>query len=314
MPPFLGKTARAIAIMGMLLAVPYASPRLRALRVAEAPWDRDAPADTAVAGPHAPSETLAIGEATLSASRNEATVTNALPDSPKAEVDPEALAKAAGSIAVEDPTGHALDAFYAHLAATIRKDEGAVTRVLHYGDSLVTSDFISGTMRRKLQARFGDAGHGFILIANPWDWYFHNDVAHSATDGWAMSRITGPLAYDGSYGLGGVSFRATTNASATFATSAKGEYGTKASRFDLYYLEQPGGGGVSLFPKGAPSENVSTNGPKKVSRIHSVHVPDGPAQLTVRAWGEGARLFGVALERDVPGVVYDARGANGARV
>ncbi len=320
-----GKTGRALAVMGLLLAVPYASPKLRMLRVAAAPWDH---ADTAAAradrapegapGAGGPPEPLKVGEATLSASNNEGTLTNALPEAPKPlEVDPSVLAKAAGSLALDDETGHAMDAFYEHLGATLRKDAGAITRVLHYGDSLITSDFISGTMRRKMQATFGDAGHGFILIANAWDWYFHNDVAHSASDGWSMSRITGPLTGDGMYGLGGVSFRASGPAWATFATkdASKGaEFGTKASRFDVYYLEQPGGGGIGLYAKGQPPETLSTQGPKKVSRVHSIRVPDGPAQLTVKAWGEGARLFGVAMERDVPGVVYDALGANGARV
>jgi lysophospholipase L1-like esterase len=129
-----------------------------------------------------------------------------------------------------------------------------------------------------------------------------------------MTRITGPWNMDGFYGLGGVSFRAGPDASATFATNTRGEHGTKASRFDVHYLEQPGGGSFTVAPKGGTAETVSTAGPKKIARVHSVHVPDGPAQMTLRAHGDGARLFGVALERDVPGVVYDALGANGARV
>jgi lysophospholipase L1-like esterase len=41
-------------------------------------------------------------------------------------------------------------------------------------------------------------------------------------------------------------------------------------------------------------------------------VPDGPHSLTVRALGAVARLYGVALERDTPGVVYDSLGVVGA--
>ena len=41
-------------------------------------------------------------------------------------------------IAIEDPVSdggaHAIDPFYASLARTLRKENGAVTRVLHYGD------------------------------------------------------------------------------------------------------------------------------------------------------------------------------------
>jgi lysophospholipase L1-like esterase len=42
-------------------------------------------------------------------------------------------------------------------------------------------------------------------------------------------------------------------------------------------------------------------------------VADGEAKLSLRVLSGTPRLFGVALERDQPGVVYDALGANGAR-
>jgi len=243
-------------------------------------------------------------------------VSNALPEEArKAPLDPEVLAKTAGSLGIEDPTGHALDGFYASLAKTIAKEDGAITRILHYGDSVITADLISGTMRRTMQAKFGDSGHGFILLANPWEWYFHNDVSHHASDGWTANRITGPLSGDGIYGLGGVSFHTKDEASAWFSTKSKGEYGLRVSRFDIYYLEQPWGGDVHIIVPGRPAEKLSTRGPKKVSRVHTVEVPDGPGQMTIHTWGDGdVRMFGVALERDEPGVVYDALGANGARI
>jgi lysophospholipase L1-like esterase len=308
--PLSGKTARALALMLALLAIPYASPKLARFRITAADWHGSEGA--AVAAP-----VLTVGEATLNASKNTGTVANALPDEKKTEepLAPAVLAKLAGSVAVEDETGAALDAFYGRLAKTIAKEPGAVTRILHYGDSLITSDLISGTMRRKMQARFGDAGHGFILIANPWEWYFHNDVSHGSGDGWNANRITGPLASDGLYGLGGVTFHGLGGATAYFGTAVKGDYGRNVSRFDLYYLEQPAGGDVELKVKGRAPETISTKGPKKVSKKYSVEVPDGEATLTIRATGNGdVRAFGVVLERSGPGVVYDALGANGARL
>ena len=86
------------------------------------------------------------------------------------------------------------------------------------------------------------------------------------------------------------------------------------SRFDVYYLEQENGGKLQLTIKGQEPGDHRTKGPKKVSRIKSVTVPDGEAILTMRAAGGGdTRLFGVALERDVPGVTYDALGMAGGR-
>ena len=175
--PLAGKTSATLAVMLSLLAAPYFSRHLARFRIVQAPWDRSAVSATPAFVP-ASVPKLTQGEATLRASTNEATITNALPTAPVATgLDPQALAKTRGSIAVEDATGHALDSFYATLARTRGREPGAITRILHYGDSVITSDYVSGTMRRRFQAEFGDAGHGFILVANPWEWYFHNDVS-----------------------------------------------------------------------------------------------------------------------------------------
>ena len=42
-------------------------------------------------------------------------------------------------------------------------EEHALTRILHYGDSHVAADILSGALRRRLQLDFGDAGVGFVL-------------------------------------------------------------------------------------------------------------------------------------------------------
>ncbi|MDB4943172.1 MAG: putative periplasmic protein, partial [Labilithrix sp.] len=297
-----------------LLAVPYASASLRPLRIAPAPWEPKAPAPSEPVVAATSEPRLAQGETQLKASGNEATVTNALPVTPAAAkaLDPQVLAKTKGSIAVEDATGHALDAFYASLAKTKQKQAGAVTRIMHYGDSVITSDYVSGTMRRKMQTDLGDAGHGFILVANPWEWYFHNDVAHGAGEGWSSSRVTGPTTKDGMYGLGGVTFSGAAGASAFFGTAERGTYGKKVSRFDVYYLDTPSGGDVEA-KIGSVVEKFSTKGDQKTSHVKSFTVPDGEAKLTLRVVSGSPRLFGVALERDEAGVVYDALGANGAR-
>ncbi len=299
-----------------LLAIPYATPRWRALRVVRMPWEAPPPDDDSqpaamMMQPEAP----ATGEQELPPSDNTPTINNALPVDTQAvlpEVDG-TVRGALNQVSVEDPTGHALDAFFERLARTDRREAGAVTRILHYGDSTIASDYISGTVRRRLQSRFGDAGHGFILIANPWQWYFHNDVFHVSSGDWAASRLAGPAAPDGMYGLGGVSFSSYGGGVAAFGTAAHGDFGRRVSRYDLYYLEQPGGGDVELTVRGSAPERFSTRGTDKISRIHSVATSDGDSRLTVRAAGGGpVRLFGVALERDEPGVVYDALGSHAA--
>jgi lysophospholipase L1-like esterase len=311
--PLLGKTTGAVLVMLGLLAVPYATPRLSDYRIARSPFE-PAPSEEDVSEIAISAPVLSHGETELRASSNEATVTNALPTVTLANATtPAKVAVDSSVLPIHDPTGRALDAFYAQLARTKAKQPGAVTRILHYGDSVITADYLSGTVRRRMQAQFGDGGHGFILIANPWEWYFHNDVTHGAGEGWKTSRVVGPLTRDAMYGIGAVTFTGRPGASAWFGTAAKGSHGKKVSRFDVYYLETEHGGEVEA-KVGSTVETFSTKGSaESKSRIKSISVPDGEAKLTLKVVKGAPRLFGVALERDVPGVVYDALGMNGGR-
>ena len=87
---------------------------------------------------------------------------------------------------IEDPSGRAL----AHLFNALQHVEtnGGQARITHYGDSPITNDGITATVRRKLQQRFGDAGHGFILAAKPWGWYQHDGVKLDAR-GWQSNPL-----------------------------------------------------------------------------------------------------------------------------
>jgi hypothetical protein len=88
---------------------------------------------------------------------------------------------------LEDAT-HQLYPFY-HALEMAGANQG-VARILHYGDSPTTADSITADLRALLQERFGDAGHGFILIAKPWPWYGHRGVEVHGT-GWKIEAATG---------------------------------------------------------------------------------------------------------------------------
>src|SRR5262245_18448354 len=112
-----------------LLAIPYTTPRLARLRVARAPWDKTDLGETQSARA-SPASVPTLGQTTLPPSTNEATVTNALPEVPMlAQASAANIAKGKGSLAIDDPSGHALDAFYDRLDRTKRKDPGAITRM-----------------------------------------------------------------------------------------------------------------------------------------------------------------------------------------
>ena len=266
-----------------------------------------------------PATSASVGEATLETE----TVDHGAPAvaAPKkrgpiaaAEADPALPGKDQPPRPLDDPSGRALDRFYAKLARVEAKQSGAIARVAHFGDSTVVSDFVSGTLRRDLQRRFGDAGHGFLLIANAWPSYFHFDVTRYATAGFKVSRIVGPYADDGFYGLGGVSFRADAHALARFGTATNGTFGRAVSRFVIAYAEETRGGRFQVRLDGKDIEVIDTKGPALAARYREVRAPDGPHELELQTLSGESRLFGVILERDEPGVVLDALGIQGARV
>ncbi len=314
----LSKPVAAVLVMLALSAVADRVPGLTAIRVF-----RPSPPVTKEASLGVPPVSSVTGEAELELA-TDARGDLAQPERVSAPPRP------AGPIAVEDAPeapdvgadespiplvdGARLAPFFESLARTERREAAAVTRVVYFGDSVVASDFGTGTLRRLLQQRFGDAGHGFVLVANAWPQYFHNDVHRVADPGFRVSRIVGPRAKDGLYGLGGVSFSAAPGLHSRIGTAKDGTFGRRVSRFEIAYVAEPGGGGLEARVDGNLARTIDTSSPDKRETFAELRVPDGEHELELRTVRGNVRLFGVVLERDEPGVVLDAIGVVGARM
>lgn len=214
---------------------------------------------------------------------------------------------------VEDPA-RAMDNFYASLALTESKRPGAITRVSHYGDSPITNDGITSTVRRLLQENFGDAGHGFILMDRPWAWYGHQAITFNSGGGWDSNPMGPGSNANGEFGLGGVSFTASGPGKyARFGPAADGATGKNFSRMEVYYLLQPSGGQFSVSVNGDDNQTISTDGASTTSGFYEIKArKPGENTFEVKSAGGSVRLFGAVLENDGPGVVYDSLGVNGA--
>jgi lysophospholipase L1-like esterase len=192
-----------------------------------------------------------------------------------------------------------------------------LVRVLHYGDSHTAADFLPTAIRHALQKRFGDGGRGFVLLGKPWRSYSPVGVDNSAKGRWKTERIYAskdPALMDGRYGLGGVAVESKQKgAAATMATSRKSPFGSRISRFEVFYLKQPGGGSFSLLVDYHKKRTIRTKSNRIKSGFFELDVEEGPHSFGVRVKGDGkVRLFGVVAENDGPGIVYDALGINGA--
>lgn len=213
------------------------------------------------------------------------------------------------------PGTEPLATFFRALARTDAKAPGAITRVCHWGDSQIVSDNITSTIRRRLQERFGDAGHGFLTVGTP-SGYLQRDVFHWSK-GWSIAGVARPRFRDQRYGLAGQVSYARDGAIARFETRDKYPVGKRVSRFEISYLAAPVGGRFDLrVDGGAPVVvNTRSTGDQIEERVHRLRLPDGPHRLALRTLGYGqVRLFGVVMERDVPGIVYDSLGLKGAQM
>ncbi|MCK9462981.1 MAG: GDSL-type esterase/lipase family protein [Proteobacteria bacterium] len=238
-----------------------------------------------------------------------------------AEVDREAARVASGAriaaphLAIEDPGG-AMRAFYLALAALEAGEGARVVRAIHYGDSILTTDHLSGRVRSILQQRFGDGGHGFILLGKPWRWYRHEGVTHGAWGKWRARPITADPLADGLYGLGGVAFEAQrqSHGRVRIGPAAEGDIGRRVSTVDLSYLEQPRGGSFDVIVDGGKRETVETRAPERRVAHKGVEVPRGASRVEIEFNNDGElRVFGAALESGERGVVWDSLAVNGAR-
>lgn len=217
-------------------------------------------------------------------------------------------------IALEDRDGHSMDRLHDALRRAERGEGQA--RLVFYGASHVASDLITGSIREELQARFGDAGHGLVLPAHPWPSYRHRGVDVESNRGrWSSTKVRAGDRDVDHYGVAGT-FVETDRAGAfgRVSTETRGDIGRSASLFDLYYMGQPGGGSFDILIDGHTTERVRTDAASRESGYATFRVPDAPHSFEVRAVGDGPiRLFGLAVERETPGVIVDTLGINGAR-
>ena len=211
---------------------------------------------------------------------------------------------------IVDPTG-SLAHFHERLLGLARGTVKDRVHIALYGDSNAQADMMTGHMRRTLQGRFGDGGHGFVFLGHPRGWYGHQDVRRGGT--WKAFRniqVSTDLVMDRHYGFANLATETSSGgAQAWVATAKEGVVGTKAGIFDVFFFRRPGGGTFDILADGQVVKTVSTRAEAFEAGVERVVLDDGPHEVRCVARGRGpVRLVGVSLERDVPGIVIDSLG------
>ena len=239
------------------------------------------------------------------------------PESPPARPLPEPvrLAELEGmtrELTLPDPA--ALAPLHRKLADAELGRPGSVVRLLVYGASTLGDDGITSSLRRRLQARFGDAGKGFVALAPAWPTQSHRDLRWShGRDPWRSYPVTHRSRGDGRYGLGGVLSINQGHSIARFATVKKGPVGISVSHFELWYHAGPRGGSVEISVDRGEGKVLNTRASQHHDRVFDLEMADGPHQVQVRAIRGRSQIYGAVLERAGPGVVVDTAMLIGAR-
>lgn len=211
--------------------------------------------------------------------------------------------------------GDRLAPFYESLARLERGKLDEPLRIAVHGDSNLTKDGLTGELRRVLQSRYSDAGHGFMPAVRAWGWYRHQNVLHDNDAWWRALAISAPRTPDLGYGISGIAAVCRSPGGRTWFQTANEDspVGQKVSRIGVYFRKHPGGGRFDVLLDGDPTETIDTESDTVSAGERVYHVPDAPHRLDLLTTSAGeTRILGVSFERDRPGVVVDTFGVGGS--
>ncbi|MFT5681286.1 MAG: lysophospholipase L1-like esterase [Myxococcota bacterium] len=194
-----------------------------------------------------------------------------------------------------------------------RAEAGERVRMTFFGASHTGGDYWTGHIRRVMQSRYGDAGHGFILPAALYRGFRNTDINLCRTDGWRPDYDRAKTSWgDGYLGLG-MSVSSTDPADfGWIETTRSNPHGRAVSRYRIFGLMQPEGGTLTAQVDGSPPLTFSTRAESPDLLQAWIDVEPGAHRLTVSPQGDGeVRLFGISAERAGPGVIVDAVGIRG---
>ncbi|MEE2750835.1 MAG: GDSL-type esterase/lipase family protein [Myxococcota bacterium] len=196
-----------------------------------------------------------------------------------------------------------------------RADSGETIRISVLGASHTEADFFTGEIRRQLQDRYGDAGHGFVMPAVPWKSYRAQDTNLCYTPHWT-GAWAGKNAKTPFMGVGGVTASASDpNAFGWVETTKNNPMGRTVSSWTLFLEGRTDGGVLLAEIDGTSHIRQSTQRATQELITLRINVPKGPHRITLRPGGDGpTTLLGLSAESGLPGVIVDSMGVRGSSI
>ncbi len=206
-------------------------------------------------------------------------------------------------------TSRALDPFFKKLDE-IQKEKDGHVRVLHLGDSHIAADYITRTVRARLQERFGNGGRGFVAI----DQRARYGGRRLKRAGFTRTRIVDKGKSGQPFGFAGMAIHAARG-------GAKVSFELEPEDDDLvvYYLAERSGGEVKIFVEEEEIGTLDTRARNEASGAKRFEIPEHrlggatpPEWLELVTESRGPTLMGLSFESIEHGLIYDSIGPVGA--
>jgi lysophospholipase L1-like esterase len=195
------------------------------------------------------------------------------------------------------------------------KQWGSIFRWLQIGDSHTAGDYLTGELRQRLQARYGDAGIGWLTPG-----YVLNQRSESVKlsneSNWSVQRAARQKLDTAMMPFGGF-LGSAAEGGGTMRISFKNPQALHLMRLSV--LQPPSrSAALEVSNQAATDTLAALSANSETWQMNSLLLDVSGEQLWLKALpGEAdghATLGGVALERLAPGVVLDAVGINGAQI
>jgi lysophospholipase L1-like esterase len=204
----------------------------------------------------------------------------------------------------------ALAPFFTALAALEERQTQGPTRVLQLGDSHTANDSLSGRLRDRFHARFGDAGRGWLPAGIPFKYYRPHQASVSET-GWRHFK---PSDHQPGLAFG----LDASDAQSEPPEASMAIESTDSAGFDrvaVEYLTQPQGSAFTVQVDGGAPIRVSTAAAQPAITRFELPLDHPGRRVELHATGRAPiDLLGWAIERQGPGIIYENHGTIGATV
>lgn len=208
-----------------------------------------------------------------------------------------------------------LQDFYDKLYRLKTQNHGVV-RIVHIGDSHIQADMLSGTVRLNMQEQFGNAGRGLIFPYRVANTNGPSDITSGSNVLWAAKRnvfFMNPIPI----GISGITIE--THAENAYISESLGNTTGRDYSFNhatVFYQQGPDFYDFLISDKSDVSAFEHDSCYFRNSVTFNSIIPVNA--ITIKTFSQDtcvqktARLFGVLLQNDSAGVLYNMVGVNGA--